>query len=170
VLAWVGLLRSIQGWNSSIALAVGRADALFRLSIVSLVVAAVSVGAGAPFGLVGVAIVYAVLTTGVHAIWLRYCVSLVEIGMRDVLAPLAPVAAATGCMVPILVLLKALMLQLGASSALLLVVLIPAGCVVYALAIRVCAPRMYGRVRGVVLQRISRGKRLPDDVSEVGAS
>lgn len=170
VLAWVGLLRSIQGWNSSIALALGRADALFRLSIASLAVAAGAIVAGAPFGLVGVAIVYAVLTTGIHAIWLRYCVTLVGIRMRDVLVPLVPIVAATVCMVPILVAIKVALLQLGVSSVWRLLALVVAGCLVYPLAVRVCAPQIYKRVRDVLLRRLAPNRQVPEDAGQLGAA
>lgn len=169
VLAWVGLLRSIQGWNSSIALALGRADALFRLSIVTLAVTAVSIVAGTPFGLMGIAIAYTVLITGVHAIWLRYCASLVEIRMRDVLLPLVPVIVATACMVLVLLAIKLALLQLGVPSGGRLVLLVAAGCLVYPVAVRICAPWMYQRVRGALVRRIARGKQVPEEAGQLGA-
>ena len=66
VLAWVGLLQSLQGLNGTILRAVDRTRTLFRYSLVVLVASTIAFVIGLPFGVVGVAVAYAISSTFVE--------------------------------------------------------------------------------------------------------
>jgi O-antigen/teichoic acid export membrane protein len=72
ILAWVGLLQSLQGMNGTILRAIDRTRTLLRYSLVVLVISLVAFAAGLPFGIVGVAASYAIASTIVepYYMWL----------------------------------------------------------------------------------------------------
>jgi O-antigen/teichoic acid export membrane protein len=83
ILALVGIMRCIQGWNSSIVLAVDRADILFKTACVSFSLTLASVGVGVLAGdIVAVAAVYAIVITVFSAAYTTWVVR--EVGGRGV--------------------------------------------------------------------------------------
>lgn len=63
VLSWVGLLQSVQGVNSTVLRALDRTDLLLRYSIIVCTASLAAFIVGLPFGVVGVAVGYAISST-----------------------------------------------------------------------------------------------------------
>lgn len=66
ILAWVGLLQSLQRFNSSILEARNETGLLIRYSAIALTASAIAFAAGLPFGIVGVSAAYAISSTFVE--------------------------------------------------------------------------------------------------------
>ena len=68
VLAWVGILQSLQGLNTGILEALGHARAIFRWTIVFFACHLVAFVVGLHWGMLGVAAGYAISTTIVEPV------------------------------------------------------------------------------------------------------
>ena len=66
ILAWAGLLQSLQGLNGSVLRALDRTGTLLRFSIVAVIATTGAVIVGLPHGIIGVAVAYAVTSTVVE--------------------------------------------------------------------------------------------------------
>lgn len=161
VLAWVGLIRSLQAWNSSILLAIDRAATLLRLSIASLAVTLVGVGVGIGFGgIVAVSIGVAVAQTAFSAVYLSVVARAVGVTVPSVLRTLVTPSLAAGAMgLAVWATSKALdHTQVGAGARLLLLILV--GIPSYVLAVRIFCPTIFQRVTAVARARIGNSRPL----------
>ena len=70
VLAWVGILQSLQGLNTGILEALGRARTIFRYTVVFFVAHLIAFVVGVQWGIVGVAVGYAISTTIIEPAYL----------------------------------------------------------------------------------------------------
>ena len=68
ILAWVGIIQAVQGLNYDVLMARGRARTMFRFSIVLTACHLAAFGVGLQWGVVGVAVGYAISTTLVEPI------------------------------------------------------------------------------------------------------
>src|SRR4051812_26677465 len=70
VLAWVGILQSLQGLNTGILEALGRARTIFRYTVVFFVAHLIAFVVGVQWGIVGVAVGYTISTTIIEPAYL----------------------------------------------------------------------------------------------------
>jgi O-antigen/teichoic acid export membrane protein len=94
VLAWVGLLQSVQGVNSTVLRALDRTNLLLRYSIIVSTVSLAAFICGLPFGVVGVAVAYAATSTVIEPYYTWLTCRAAEIPLRTFLGALSGVAAA----------------------------------------------------------------------------
>jgi PST family polysaccharide transporter len=132
ILAWVGLLQSIQRLNSSILQARDRTHDLFVYSIVALAGSVVAFVGGLSWGIVGVATAYAILSTLLEPYYTWLTARSLDTSMFDFFRGLAGVAQATVAMAAVLIPVRLLLIEAGRGTSLTLAVLIALGCVVYA--------------------------------------
>jgi O-antigen/teichoic acid export membrane protein len=95
ILAWVGLLQSLQRLNSSVLLAADRTSTLLRYSVVVLVASVIAFAVGLHWGIVGVAAGYAISSTIVEPYYTWITVRVLDLRLADFLRSLAGVAQAT---------------------------------------------------------------------------
>ena len=99
LLAWVGLLQSLQRLNSSVLLARDRTGTLLRYSvIVARRRASSPSSAGSTGAIVGVAAAYAIASTIVEPYYTWLTARVLDLRLIDFLRSLAGVAQATGAM------------------------------------------------------------------------
>lgn len=131
ILAWVGLLQSIQRLNSSILQARDRTHDLFVYSIVALAGSVVAFVGGLSWGIVGVATAYAVLSTLLEPYYTWLTARSLDTSMFAFFRGLAGVAQATVAMAAVLIPVRLMLIGAGRGASLTLAVLIALGCVVY---------------------------------------
>jgi O-antigen/teichoic acid export membrane protein len=98
VLAWVGVLQSVQGMNSAVLRAVDRTGLLLRYSIVVSVASTVAFVAGLPWGIVGVAVAYAISSTLVEPYYAWMTARAADVPLRALLRAIRGVAIAAVAM------------------------------------------------------------------------
>lgn len=149
-LAWVGLHQSLQRYNSGVLQAVDRTRPLLRFSIVSCVVSVVAFVAGLPWGITGVAVAYLIASLLVAPWYLIVTARAVGLPVRRFLAaPARPIAAALVMGAGVL----ALRLGLGTHGVAALAACVAAGALLYAVALRLLAPRIVAEIRALVRSR-----------------
>ena len=149
LLAWVGLLQSLQGLNSSILLARNRTRTLLRYACVIAVATVVSFVAGAHWGVVGVAAGYAVASTIVEPYYTWLTARALDVSLRDFAASLSGVAQAAAVMTVIVFGARSFLIEQGASDSVRLVSLIGLGIVVYVPLLAWRAPEVVGELRAL---------------------
>jgi O-antigen/teichoic acid export membrane protein len=129
ILAWVGLLQSLQKLNSSILQARDRTGVLLRYSVIVLAASLTAFVAGLHWGIVGVATAYAISSTIVEPYYTWVTARSVGLGLVDVGRSLFGIAQASlGMLACVLVADRALD---GIGAAPRLVLLIGLGVVTY---------------------------------------
>ena len=131
VLAWVGLLQSLQRMNGSVLQARNRARSLLVYAVVVVVASVIAFVVGLPFGILGVAIAYAISSTFVEPYYTWVTARSVGIGLRDVWHSLAGVVEAAVLMTVGVAVLKLFLLDQGVGTAMRLFVLVAAGIALY---------------------------------------
>jgi len=131
LLAWVGLLQSLQGLNSSILLARDRTGTLLWYAVVVAVATVVSFVLGVHWGVVGVAVAYAVASTLVEPYYAWLTARVLDVSIRDFGAALSGVAQAAAAMTVVVLAGRSLLIEQGVSEAARLGVLVLLGIAVY---------------------------------------
>jgi O-antigen/teichoic acid export membrane protein len=131
VLAWVGLMQSLQRLNSSILQARDRTGELLRYSIIVLVASLVAFVAGLPWGIVGVAVAYAIASTLFEPYYTWLTARALEVSLWTFVRGLFGVVQASLAMLACLVAAKLVLLDLGVSDAARLGILVALGIAVY---------------------------------------
>lgn len=131
ILAWVGLLQSLQRLNSSILQARDRTKTLFRYSIVVLIASLIGFVAGLPWGIVGVATGYAIASTFVEPYYSWLTARALGVSLWAFVKSLSGVLQATLVMLVVLLVAKQLLVDAGVSEAGRLVALVVLGSLVY---------------------------------------
>ena len=157
ILAWVGLLQSIQRLNSSILQARDRTHDLFVYSMVTLVGSVAAFAGGLNWGIIGVATAYAVLSTLLEPYYTWLTARSLEVSMFDFFRGLAGVAQATFAMAAVLVPARRLLIDTGSGASLTLTALILLGCAVYAPTVLWRTPELR-----LALSSIRRRRALPE--------
>jgi len=154
VLAWVGMVRSLEAWNSSILLALDRAKVLLAMSVVSFLVTTAAVCAGIFIGdAVAVAATVAVALTCVSVVYWRVVCGAVGVNATRVLMVLGrPIAAAVVMGVVVLV-TRLSLLGTSADALSRVLLLIAVGIVSYGVALRVLCPGIFRRVTAIARRR-----------------
>jgi O-antigen/teichoic acid export membrane protein len=131
VLAWVGLLQSLQGLNSGVLQAMDRTGTLLRYSGVVVVASLVAVVAGLPFGILGVSIAYAISSTLVEPYYTWLTARSVHISLWSVVKTFRGIGTAALAMMGAVAGLRELLIGWEAPAGLRLPLLIMAGAAVY---------------------------------------
>jgi PST family polysaccharide transporter len=159
VLTWVGILNVASVQGSLLLEATGRAGAVFRYTIVSSIVSAAGFVAGIHWGIVGVAVGYAVAKTFLVPAYLGWSTRAVGLSLREFWKAVAgPVEAAAGMAICVLGARLLLLDHLSAGPR--LAVLIALGLVVYVALCRWRSPELVQDIRQARAQR-SAVQRVP---------
>jgi O-antigen/teichoic acid export membrane protein len=153
ILAWVGLLQSMQRFNSSVLQSRDRTRTMLFCSIVTLVASLTAFSVGLQWGVVGVAAAYAISSTVVEPYYAWRTMRTVGVSVRRYLANLAGVAEATIGMIACLLAVRALLLPEGMPEAARLAILVLAGALSYLPLWAWRAPEVVAEVRGLVRRR-----------------
>jgi O-antigen/teichoic acid export membrane protein len=152
VLAWVGLLQSVQGVNSTVLRALDRTDLLLRYSIIVCTFSLVAFIVGLPFGVVGVAVAYAASSTLIEPYYTWLTCRTADISIWTFLKALRGVAGAALGMAIVVLALRLWMTSAGVPAVARFAAEIAVGAAVY-LAL---AARLAPEVRREVEQALRR--------------
>ena len=147
ILAWVGLLQSLQRLNSSVLQALDRTGVLLRYSVVVLVASLAAFVGGLSWGIVGVATAYAISSTLVEPYYTWLTARELGLSLRDFAAALGGVAQAAIVMVPVVAAVRGLLLNEGVPAGARLVVVIAVGVAVFAPLCAWRAPEVLAELR-----------------------
>lgn len=153
ILAWAGLLQSLQRLNSSVLQARDRTGTLLRFSIIASVANVAAFVIGLQWGIVGVAAAYALTNTALQPVYTWLTARSVELSLRTVLGELAGLAQAVVLMGAITLGARMLLLELGVSPAARLAAVATVGALAFAAACAWRAPEVLAEVRGVLRRR-----------------
>jgi O-antigen/teichoic acid export membrane protein len=158
ILAWAGLLQSLQRVNSSVLQACDRTGTLFRFSIVASTMNVTAFAVGLQWGIVGVAAAYALSNTFLQPFYTWLTARAVGLSFASTMRSVSGVVQASLLMAVGVVVTRVLLIEGGASAAPTLLV-----CVVVGLAL--IAPCMAWRAPDVVaeVRRLVRMKRRSAD-------
>lgn len=153
ILAWVGLMQSLQQLNSSILQARDRTGDLLRYSVIVLLASLTAFGVGLQWGIVGVAAAYAVSSTLVEPYYAWLTMRALGIGTGEYLRHLAGVATAAGAMVVAVAGARALLVDEGVPAGARLAILILLGALIFLPLCAWRAPEVVAEVRGLRRRR-----------------
>jgi O-antigen/teichoic acid export membrane protein len=159
ILAWVGLLQSVQRLNSSVLQARNRTGPLFRYSIVVLAASLIAFVVGLRWGIVGIAVGYAISSTIVEPYYTWLTTQALEISLLTFLRSLRGILEATIAMAAVLIPTRMLLLDHSIQALPRLLILMILGAAVY---LPLCAWRegeLVGELRQVLERR--RASRIP---------
>jgi len=131
ILAWVGLLQSMQRFNSSVLQSRDRTRTLLFCSIVTVVASLSAFGVGLQWGIVGVATAYAVSSTFAEPYYAWRTMRTVGVSVRAYLANLAGVVEAALGMVVCVLGTRLFLLPEDMSPALRFAILVLVGAASY---------------------------------------
>jgi O-antigen/teichoic acid export membrane protein len=132
ILAWVGMLQSLQSLNSSVLQARDRTKDLLRYAIIVCSASLTAFAIGLHWGLIGVAIAYAISSTIVEPYYTWLTARALGISVFRFPAALAGVAQATVCMAVAVFGLRTALVHAHTAPALRLLVIALAGAGLYA--------------------------------------
>lgn len=152
ILAWVGLLQAMQRFNSSVLQSRDRTRTLLFCSIVTVVASLCAFGLGVQWGIVGVAVAYAISSSLAEPYYAWRTMRTVGVSVREYLANLKGVIEAALGMVAC-VLGARLLLSEEMPPALRLVLLVLVGALSYLPLWAWRAPEVLADVRGLRRRR-----------------
>jgi O-antigen/teichoic acid export membrane protein len=156
VLAWVGILQSLQSLNTGILEALGHARAIFRWTVVFFVAHITAFVVGLHWGIVGVAVGYAVSTTLIEPSYLVLTSRAVGISPWRFLEALSGVFEASALMGLIVLGLQLLLVDAGVPGPLRLLACIVVGGLAFVLLAAWRAPEVVEEVRDLRARRRAR--------------
>jgi O-antigen/teichoic acid export membrane protein len=164
ILAWVGLLQSLQGMNSGILQACDRAGTLLRCAIITVIASLVAFAVGMQWGIVGVAAAYAVASTFTEPYYAWQTMRTIGVGAGEYVRNLGGVVAATLAMAACVLATRMLILPEDVADAARLAILASVGALAYVPLWAWWAPEVLAELRGLVRRRTARMKPvgLPD--------
>jgi O-antigen/teichoic acid export membrane protein len=152
ILAWVGIIQVAAAETTTLMQAIGRAGIVFRYSIASATISIAGFAIGVHWGIVGVAIGYAIANTLLIPFYVGFSGRAVGLSLGDFCRALSGVVqAATAMALVVLGLRLALLHELSAGPR--LVVLIVAGVAVYVPLCMWRAPEVAQEIRRVRTSR-----------------
>lgn len=131
VLAWVGLLLSLQGLNPILLQAVSRTRLLLRLSVATFAANLAAFALGLRWGIIGVAVAYAVSTTLSFPLWMWLTARTLRVSVATLAASVAGIVQASLAMLAALALAKLVLRAFDPPVALRLGVLVLTGAAVF---------------------------------------
>ena len=159
ILAWAGLLQSLQRLNSSVLQARDRTGTLFRFSILASVANVLAFVVGLQWGIVGVAAAYALSNTVLQPVYTWLTARSVDLTLGAVARELAGLAQAVVLMGAATLGARMLLVELGVSPAARLAAVILVGAAVFAAACAWRAPEILAELRSLRGRR-GRGREL----------
>jgi O-antigen/teichoic acid export membrane protein len=164
VLAWVGLLQSLQTLNGDILQALDRTSTLLRYSLVFCFGNLAGFIVGLNWGIVGVAAGYAVTSSMIEPLYTTITARAVGVPVRSYLRGLSGVAQAAVIMFVVVLLGRILLVSQGVPSAARLVLLVALGGAVYVPSLLWRAPEVRAELRAIRSGR--RGSLAPAALGE----
>lgn len=166
-LACAGAVQSLVYFGSTVLLAMGRASWVFRLTALGAIGNVVAFAVAVHWGIVAVAISYALRALVFAPVWILAADRALEFGpgrlLRRTAGPVAATAAAVGAT------LAARTLLSGSVSALgVLVLVAPLGLAVYVLALRLFSPRLATDAYRLAQAGLPRPRRRRVEVAVAG--
>jgi O-antigen/teichoic acid export membrane protein len=158
ILAWVGLLQSLQRLNSSVLLACDRSGTLLRYSVVVLTASIVAFVGGLHWGIVGVATGYAISSTIIEPYYAWITARVLEVRLADYARSLAGVAQATAGMAGVVLAAKLWIVSPDLPAGVRLAIFVVLGAATYFALAAWRAPELRGDLRGL---RRSRSAAAP---------
>jgi O-antigen/teichoic acid export membrane protein len=162
ILAWVGLIQALQTLSGEVLLAVGRAGTLLRFTALWFVATVGACALGLRWGIVGVAVCTAAVTTLVEP--LRTYLTTQALGIPFLRFPraFAGVAQATAAMAVVLVPTRMMLVSAEVPATARLGLLVVLGTVTYAGACKLRAPEVANELRGVFGRKRRAAKPRPE--------
>jgi O-antigen/teichoic acid export membrane protein len=154
VLAWVGLLQSLQGLNGTILRAVDRTGTLLRYSVIVLIASAIAFVAGLPFGVVGVAVAYAISSTIIEPFYTWLTARTIDASLWEFAKSLAGVAQAAAIMLVAVLLAKTTLVDAGLGPAPRLLLLVAVGIAIYGPCVAWRAPEVVAELDDLRRRRL----------------
>ncbi len=164
ILAWVGLIQSLQTLNGEVLMALNRAGTLFRFTIVWFVGSVAAFAVGIHWGVIGVATCYAAATVLIEPLRTYLTASALGISPWRFVRSLAGIAQASAAMAIALLVLRSALIALGVSPAPRLVLLVALGAAVYTASCAWRAPEITLEIRRAIA-----GRRAAARAPRVGA-
>jgi len=131
ILAWVGLIQALQAWNGGILMGLGQASTLFRATLAFLAVYVAAFLAGVEWGIIGVAVTYAIAATILETAYLWLTTHALGIRLWTPLRALAGVAQASLVMGLAVAGLRFVLIDQGLAPALRLIAVVAFGIILY---------------------------------------
>jgi O-antigen/teichoic acid export membrane protein len=153
ILAWVGLLQSLQQLNASVLQARDQTGTLLRFALVSFAGYIVAFVAGLHWGIVGVAACYAAVNTVLQPLYAALTGRSVGLGLGAYLHSLWGVAQATAMMAVGVLLGKLLLVEQGFPAGARLALLVVLGIALFAPACWWRAPETVAELRRISHRR-----------------
>jgi O-antigen/teichoic acid export membrane protein len=153
ILAVVGLMQSLQGMNSGILQACDRAGLLLRCAILTVVLSLFAFAVGMEWGIVGVAVAYAIASCIAEPYYAWQTMRTIGVGAGAYLRNLAGVVAATAGMAACVAATKVLLLPESLPAAARLAILVAVGALSYLPLWAWRAPEVLAEFRGVMRRR-----------------
>jgi O-antigen/teichoic acid export membrane protein len=155
VLAWVGILQSLQGLNSSVLQARDRTGDLLRYGIIVCAASLTAFVVGLQWGLLGVAVAYAISSTLVEPYYTWLTARALRISVFAFPRALAGVAQAVLGMVLAIAIARMLLAGTDLGPAARLIALVGVGALAYLPLVLWRAPELRGVVRRIRRSRAS---------------
>ena len=149
VLAWVGILETLQGLNASVLLARGRSRLYFRVTSLLFVGSLAAFVLGLRWGVLGIAVCYAVSSTILQPVYTVAAVRAVGIPVLQFIRNLFGVGAASVLMLITALGARAGLVHAGVVLPLRLAITIAVGAVVYLTSCRLFAPEIFDDLRNL---------------------
>jgi O-antigen/teichoic acid export membrane protein len=156
ILAWVGLLQSLQTLNTEILQARDRTSTIFRFSIVFFVAHLTAFAVGLHWGVEGVAVAYAISSTLVEPVFTWLTARAVGISPLRLLQSFWGIVQAAVVMGAVVYVLRSVLIDAGAGELVRLALCVLAGILVY---VPLCAwrqPEVLDEIRRVRAGRTRR--------------
>jgi O-antigen/teichoic acid export membrane protein len=131
ILAWVGMLQALQALNVDILMARGRTRALFRYMCAFCVIHLIAFAVGVNWGIIGVAIAYAVSSTLIEPVLTIMSARAIGVSSFVFIRAISSVAEASAAMGVAVLGARPLLIELGVSAAPRLLLLVVIGALVY---------------------------------------
>jgi O-antigen/teichoic acid export membrane protein len=129
VLAWVGLHQSFARLNTSVLQAADRTNLMLRYAIVTVIADVVAFGVGAHWGILGIAVAYAITTTLIAPLYFQLAASSVGLTVLGFLREMSPVLQASALTGLVALGTRQALLAAGAGPAARLVVVAAVGTI-----------------------------------------
>lgn len=173
ILAWVGIVESIQRLNMIVLQARDRTRTLLRFWTAAVGANIAAFAIGLHWGIVGVAACYAISVTLFLPIYMQMTARAVDTSVWELVRRLSRVLEATAAMAVVLLLGRALLQHAGVGPGIRLPVLIVAGAVVFSVVCAWRAPEVATVVRSATRRMRARkpaeaDAKVPDAVVAVG--
>ncbi len=160
VLAWVGIIQAIQALHYDVLMARDRTRTMFLFSVVLTTCHLVAFGVGLEWGVVGVAIAYAISTTLVEPFQTVLAARCLGVSPMVFFRALTGVFQAGFVMCAIVFAVRVSLVDAGVPTALRLLICIGVGAITYAALCAWRVPEVAAEVRGVLRRRRSKSPAI----------